>query len=51
MAKLGMVLPEKDPKTGDFIKQNNSVVYQEYERDPTLNTKPENSTPSKCKDY
>jgi len=47
--KLGMVLPEKDPKTGDFIKQNNSVVYQEYERDPTLSVKSKKS--SKCKNY
>lgn len=33
--KLGMVLPEKDA-SGAFITQNNSVVYQEYERDPEL---------------
>ena len=50
-SKLGMVLPEKDKKTGDFVKQNNSVVYQEYERDPILNKKTKNPSKSQCKDY
>ena len=39
-SKLGMVLPEMDPATGDFLKDNGEVVYQEYERDRTLNVPP-----------
>lgn len=38
--KLGMVLPSTDPATGDFVKDNNEVVFQEYERDPSLSRKP-----------
>lgn len=39
--KLGMVLPETDPNTDEYLKDNNSVVYQEYERDPSLNYPPD----------
>ncbi|MEX2497375.1 MAG: LodA/GoxA family CTQ-dependent oxidase [Wenzhouxiangellaceae bacterium] len=38
--KLGMVLPHKDPDTGEFVNDNGSVVYQEYQRDPELNEPP-----------
>ena len=41
-SKLGMVLPEIDPSTGDYLRQNGSIVYQEYERDPVLDTPPDN---------
>ena len=42
--KLGMVLPQLDPVTGDFMNDNGSVVYQEYERDPSLDEPPEKKT-------
>ncbi len=42
--KLGMVLPKKDPTTGEFVNDNGSVVYQEYERDPSLDEPPPDET-------
>ena len=39
-SKLGMVLPEKDIATGDFIEADGQLVFQEFERDPALNTPP-----------
>lgn len=47
--KLGMVLPEQDAETGDFVKDNNAVVYQEYERDPVLDYPPKTKSKSKTK--
>ena len=38
--KLGMVLPHRDPATGEFVNDNGSVVFQEYERDPSLDVPP-----------
>jgi len=52
--KLGMVLPSKDPDTGQWLTQNNAVVYQEYERDPSLDVKPKQSVTdikTRCQEY
>jgi len=38
-SKLGMVLPEKDATTG-FLQDNGEIVFQEYERDPSLDKPP-----------
>ncbi len=38
--KLGMVLPTKDPDTGEYITSNGQPVFQEFERDPSLNLRP-----------
>ncbi|MBL4674373.1 MAG: LodA/GoxA family CTQ-dependent oxidase [Arenicella sp.] len=46
--KLGMVLPQRDPETGEFLTDNNSIVYQEYQRDPALNKKPKSA--KECED-
>lgn len=45
--KLGMVLPVKDAG-GGFVTQNGSVVYSEFQRDPSLNEPPENPKPVAC---
>ncbi|EPX82290.1 LodA/GoxA family CTQ-dependent oxidase [Salipiger mucosus] len=45
--KLGMVLPVK-AEGGGFVMQNGSVVYEEFERDPSLNAPPENPKPVAC---
>lgn len=39
--KLGMVLPTKN-KDGKFLQDNNEQVFEEYERDPSLNQPPNN---------
>lgn len=44
-SKLGMVLPQvEDPASGAFLKTNGEVVFQEYERDPSLNVPPVNTS-------
>jgi hypothetical protein len=43
-----MVLPQRDPATGEFLTDNNAVVYQEYQRDPALNKKPNSA--NECED-
>lgn len=42
--KLGMVLPEKDTTTGEFLQDNGETVFQEYERDPSLDKPPANKS-------
>lgn len=37
--KLGMVLPLRDEE-GNIVKQNGSIVFEEFERDPSLNVPP-----------
>ncbi|WP_425100115.1 LodA/GoxA family CTQ-dependent oxidase [Tropicibacter sp. S64] len=45
--KLGMVLPKKDA-SGNPVVQNGSTVYEEFERDPSLNAPPSNLLPVAC---
>lgn len=40
-SKLGMVLPERNPENGDWIRDNGQMVFQEYERDPLLHSLPQ----------
>ncbi|MDO3383835.1 LodA/GoxA family CTQ-dependent oxidase [Gilvimarinus algae] len=42
--KLGMVLPEKDSATGGWLEDNGEMVFQEYERDPALDSPPDNTS-------
>ncbi|MFW2543880.1 LodA/GoxA family CTQ-dependent oxidase [Primorskyibacter sp. 2E107] len=45
--KLGMVLPSRDA-SGNPVTDNGAVVYEEYERDPSLNAPPANPLPNAC---
>lgn len=47
--KLGMVLPLRD-ETGAVVTENGSIVFEEFERDPSLNTNPVTGQTVVCDD-
>jgi len=47
--KLGMVLPSRDT-AGNIVTQNGSIVFEEFERDPTLSKSPVNGDVTECDD-